>query len=436
MTRASTLEAPKPATATGDNAAAPAATSLRIAYLTTEYPKASHTFIRRELMALEAQGHTITRLAIRDSGGAMADPLDQQEYEKTFHCLRSSVVALVIGAMLMALRHPVRWTRTKRVMWSMHRKSPRGLLRHIAYLIEAAAMLREVRRHDVQHVHVHFGTNAAAVARLMRHLGGPPFSMMIHGPGEYDDPRGFDLRGKVEDAAFVTAISDYCSAQLRRWIRIEDWSKIHIVRCPVADHFHEHAQPIDPAATSLVCVGRLTAQKGQLLLLDAVADLHNAGIPIRLVLAGDGEMRGDVEQRVRELGIESQVEITGWIDEATVRQHLIASRGLVLPSFAEGLPVVIMEALALRRPVISTHIAAIPELVRNGETGWLIPPANVEVLSHAMRELMAADVEALNAMGERGQELVRARHDVTAEAARLGALIASSLQAAQMDSGG
>jgi glycosyltransferase involved in cell wall biosynthesis len=424
MTQASTMSPP-----TTERAPAATARAMRIAYLTTEYPKVSHTFIRRELLALEAQGHTITRLAIRDSGAAIADALDRAEYDKTFHCLNQSKLAMIREALRTGLAHPIRMGRAKLLMWRMHRKSTRGLFRHIAYLVEAATLLREVKRAHVQHVHVHFGTNAAAVARLMRALGGPSYSMMIHGPSEFDDPRGFDLHGKTADAAFVTAISDYCSAQLRRWIDVRDWPKIHIVRCPVSERFFDEAKLIDPASVDLVCVGRLTPQKGQILLIDAVAQLVREGVPVRLVLAGDGEMRGDIEQRVRELDLSDHVEITGWVDEAGVRDRLLAARGLVLPSFAEGLPVVIMEALALGRPCISTQVAAISELVRPGETGWLIPPANIEALTSAMRGLLTSEVPALDAMGVRGRELVRERHWAATEAARLGALIAEHADA-------
>ncbi len=194
--------------------------------------------------------------------------------------------------------------------------------------------------------------------------------MTIHGPAEFDAAIGFSLGPKIEEARFVIAITDYCGAQLRRWVEPEHWHKIRVVRCAVEDELFDLARPIEPDCRTLVCVGRLTAQKGQLLLLDAVRRLVEEGVDLKLVFAGDGEMRPQVEQRIAEYQIESHVEITGWIDGDEVMRRLLDSRAMVLPSFAEGLPVVIMEAMALSRPVLSTYIAGIPELVEPG-TQWL-----------------------------------------------------------------
>jgi glycosyltransferase involved in cell wall biosynthesis len=401
---------------------------MRLAYLTTEYPKVSHTFIRREIRQLERTGDEVVRLAIRDSAGAIADPVDAEENERTFHCLACSPLRLLWDATVVKLRHPLRWMRAALMLWRMSRRSDRGVLRHIAYLIEAACLLRYVKRQGVEHLHVHFGTNAAAVARVMRVLGGPTYSFTVHGPDEFDAPIGFSLRGKIADAAFVVAITDYCAAQLRRWARLEDWDKISIVHCTVADEFFDEARPIDEDSRSLVCVGRLSAQKGHLVLLDAVRALRDDGVDLQLVLAGDGELRDVIEQRIDELDLAGRVTITGWISEAEVRRHLLAARALVLPSFAEGLPVVIMEALALGRPVVATRITGIPELVRDGENGRLVTASNVRELTEALRWIMEAPVEQLDEMGRAGRQLARERHSVEGEVARLRALFTGAVR--------
>jgi glycosyltransferase involved in cell wall biosynthesis len=141
------------------------------------------------------------------------------------------------------------------------------------------------------------------------------------------------------------------------------------------------------------------------------------------VLAGDGEMRGEIEARIASAGLGDRVRITGWVDEAEVRRLLLASRGLVLASFAEGLPVVIMEAFALGRPVIATAIAGVPELVRPGESGWLVTAGNAEELAEAMGRMLSADAAALERMGAAGSRRTRERHSAMAEAARLAALL-------------
>ncbi len=178
--------------------------------------------------------------------------------------------------------------------------------------------------------------------------------MTIHGPIEFDAPLGFSLAEKVEDAAFVVAISNFCYAQLCRWVAPTQWSKIHVVRCSVDEDFFEPLAPIDGSSRMFLSIGRFSAEKGHLLLLDAMKRLIADEPDAQLVLAGDGELRPLIEQRIRDLGLSGHVQLTGWLDEAAVRSYLRKARVLVQPSFAEGLPVVIMEALALGRPVISS----------------------------------------------------------------------------------
>jgi colanic acid/amylovoran biosynthesis glycosyltransferase len=393
-----------------------ASRAMRLAYLTTEYPKVSHTFIRREIHELERRGHSVLRLAIR--GGAVADALDHAELEMTFRCLSQSSAAFAKSVLRSAGSPGALW-KAMSIARSMNKLSDRGAIRHAAYLVEASVLLREIRRHGIEHLHAHFGTNSTAVARLIRALGGPPYSFTVHGPDEFDSPRGFSLAEKVNDAEFVVGISDYCAAQLRRWVPYEQWSKIHIVRCCVGQQFFDEAEPIDQHSRTLVCVGRLSAQKGQLTLLEATAQLQRQGVEFELVLAGDGEMRGEIERAIDRLKLRDRVRITGWIDEATVRRQILQSRALIQPSFAEGLPVVIMEALALRRPVISTAIAGIPELVKHGENGWLVSAGNVDELTAAVRRCLRAPVEQLNQMGRAGCERVMEMHRAETEVTKL-----------------
>jgi len=391
-----------------------------IAYLTNQYPSVSHTFIRREIRALEALGYTILRVSIRPAG-AVADPEDREEEARTLHVLEQPKSALLLGALAEGLRAPLRMGRAKWAMFQMAKASERGLLRHMAYLIEAAYLARWMRARGVAHVHVHFGTNAAAVARLIALLGGPGYSMTVHGPDEFDQTIGLSLGAKVEDSVFTVAITDYCGSQLRRWARYAYWPKIQQVHCTVGPEWFEES-PISDDAQSLVCVGRLSEQKGQLLLLEAFARVAREDTRRRLVLVGDGAMRGEIERLRDELGLRDQVVITGWQSEEEVRGHLRACRALVLGSFAEGLPVVIMEALAMGRPVIATRIMGIPELVREGENGWLAAPGNTDELAEAMRAAYACPADELNARGARGRERVRAQHSAETEAAKLDAL--------------
>jgi colanic acid/amylovoran biosynthesis glycosyltransferase len=392
---------------------------LRLAYLTTEYPKVSHTFIRREILEMERRGHEVLRLAVRDSGGAIADPIDVVENQNTFHLLSQPKSTFASASLWAQATRPERWGRALAMAAQMGRLSDRGFVKHGAYLAEAALVLKKLIEAKVEHLHVHFGTNSAAVARLVHCLGGPSYSMTVHGPDELDAVRGFSLPEKVIDSAFTVAISDFGRAQLCRWVPYEQWDKIHVVRCSVGEEFFVRAKPIDPASRTLLSIGRLSAQKGQLVLIAAVAELARRGIDLRVVLAGDGEMRGVIEERIRAEGLTERVHITGFVDEDTVRALLCESRALVQPSFAEGLPVVIMEALAMKRPVISTMVAGIPELVKHGENGWLVTAGNASELANALTEALAKPADLLDRMGERGADRVRAMHFVETEGARL-----------------
>ncbi len=405
-----------------DGASKESSRSLKLAFLTTEYPKASHTFVRRELLALEQRGHEITRLSIRDATQTVVDPADKAEAEKTIICLNLPKLQMIVSTIAAILTRPRPFFDACRAVFQMWKVSDRGLIRHVAYLIEAATLLPILKKRGVTHIHTHFGKNAADVALLIKRLGGPTYSLMIHGPGEFDGPRTFSLGAKVAESEFTAAISYFATGQLRRWVPFEHWSRMHVIRCTIGDDFLKQIHPVDESSSKLVCIGRLTAQKGQLLLIDAVHQLVSEGIDVQLVLAGDGEMRRAIEDRIEELGVGQHVTITGWINEQQVRQLLIESRGMVLPSFAEGLPVAIMEALALGRPVVSTSIAAIPELLRDGENGWVIPSGCMDDLVAALRELLQTPAERLSEMGRAGHERVRRQHHTETEAAKLEAL--------------
>lgn len=219
-------------------------------------------------------------------------------------------------------------------------------------------------------------------------------------------------------------MTEFGRSQLYRWSDPADWSKIRIVHCGVEPLFLDLEPDPPPEEPRFVCVGRLAEQKGQLVLIEAAGKLAAEGLEFGIMLVGDGPMRRAIEDATRRLGLEDRVQIAGWMDTRGVHDAILQARALVLPSFAEGLPVVIMEALALGRPVISTYIAGIPELVESGRSGWLVPAGAVEPLAAAMVAALAADPAELRAMGRAGADRVAERHDVATEAKKLADLIA------------
>jgi len=392
---------------------------MRIAYFTNQYPKVSHSFIRREILALERAGVTVERFSVRGWDEALVDPDDMAERDRTHYLLRTGLAGLLPAVLLQCVRAPLALLRAARVALRMAHMSERPWMYHLVYLAQACRLAQQCAQRQVTHLHAHFGTNSAEVTMLARLLGGPSYSFTVHGPDEFDRPQGLHLREKAAYASHVVAISSFGQSQLYRWVDPEHWPKVRVVHCGLEPAYFPASPPPPTAAPRLVCVGRLSAQKGQLLLLDAVRRLKDGGASFQLVLAGDGEMRGDIERCIRQHGLESHVSITGWISGERVKQELLAARAMVLGSFAEGLPVVIMEAMALGRPVIATSIAGIPELVRQGVDGWLVPAGDTEALALAMQAALRAPIEQLGQMGHEAHARVRQRHDIDQEAARL-----------------
>ena len=391
-----------------------------IAYLSNAYPKVSHSFIRREIAALERQGVEVVRVSIRRTHEPLPDPADAAELERTIVLLDgpADLFGLLRSSAFAALTRGMRFAAAMRAAFAMARAGGPGLARNLAYLAEACRLAEIIKVHGATHVHAHFGTNPAAVARLTRLLTGIPYSFTAHGPDEFDSPQALSLAEKIADSAFTVGVSSFGRSQLMRWARLEDWPRIIVVRCGIDESFlNRPLMPIE-GSQRLVCVARLSAQKGLPLLLEAAGRLANLGRSFELRLVGDGELRGDLEKEIQSRGLGRHVVITGWLGNADVRAEIEAARALVLPSFAEGLPVVIMEALALGRPVIATAIAGIPELVDQG-CGWLVPAGSVDALAAAMAEALDAPLEELARRGEEGRSRVAAQHNIDTNAAQL-----------------
>lgn len=399
---------------------------MRIAYFINQYPKVSHSFIRREILALERQGVEVQRIALRGWDAELQDAEDSSEQARTRYVLQRGIKGLLAPAWQVLRAQPRRFFQALWLAMRLGLRADRAWPYHLVYLAEACQVLQWLQAGEAKHVHAHFGTNSTEVVMLANVLGGPAYSFTVHGPEEFDKPQFLHMGEKVRRAAFVAAVSSYGRSQLFRWVAHDHWAKVKVVHCGLERSFHEVAPVGVPTAPRLVCVGRLCEQKGQLLLLEAARVLAARSIAFELVLAGDGEMRGQIEALIARHGLKQQVRITGWLSSAQVREEILAARALVLPSFAEGLPVVIMEAMALRRPVLTTYVAGIPELVRPGENGWLFPAGAVDELAAAMADCLAQPAEALQRMGEAARQRVLQRHDIDTEAARLASYFKAS----------
>jgi glycosyltransferase involved in cell wall biosynthesis len=396
---------------------------MKIGYLMNSYPMTSTTFIRDEIQALEKQGVQIVRYAIRKWPHALVDEKDKAEQARTRYLLTGRMTALIADFLAELLTNPIGLLRAVGLWLRLVRNAGRGLVRHCAYLLEAVSLKRQAAQDQVQHLHTHFATNSAAVALLSDRLGGPSFSFTAHGPEDFEDTGRSSLSEKLEGARFVAAISNFSRAQLACTAGMAIWNKLHIVRCGVDTCEFAASDASFDGNSTFVCVGRFSQHKTQALIVEATSRVAVKHPQVRVLLIGDGENRTTIEAAIRRFGMQEHVKLLGWRNNAEVRQTLGNARALLLPSFAEGLPVVIMEAFALGRPVVTTYVAGIPELV-DAQCGWIIPAGSINEIERAMIAALAAPSSDLAEMGREGRRRVLEAHDVHRNAATLRKLFA------------
>lgn len=403
---------------------------MKIAYLVNTYPRASHTFIRREIQALERLGWQVHRFALRSARETLVDPADISEDSRTEHILAQGLRPLIVSALGWMVKRPMDSFRALSLALACGARGAGGVpgtggrLRHMVYLIEAAHLARRCQDLRLTHVHAHFGTNSATVAMLAAEMGGAGYSVTVHGPEEFDAPMALSLGEKGDRARFILGISSFGRGQLMRWTEPETWRRIHVVHCGIEPWRYTDPSDMPAGGPHLVAVGRLSEQKGFGLLMEAMTHLEGELPGLTLTLVGDGELRPQIEQMIETHGLQGRVRLTGWLDGDRVQEALSDAQALILPSVAEGLPMVIMEAMACGRPVIATAIAGIPELVHR-DVGWLVPSGDPQALAQAIRDMANEPPERLMEMGRAARQRVLKRHDINALAERLTELFAS-----------
>lgn len=383
---------------------------MKIAYLLNTYPAPSSTFIRGEIEALEELGVAVTRFAVRRFDGPLVDPADISEAGITRYLLDGNKKGLLFAALKELAFNPIGLARALPAWLRLLRNARGGVVRHAAYLVQAAALRQECERLGIRHVHTHYSNNPTAVAMLSSILGGPSYSFTAHGPDEFVEPELLSFDDKIARSAFVVGISAYGRKLLTGLARPADAPKVQVVHCGIELGNFTVAPAIAEDNLTFVCVGRLCQAKGQVHIPAAVAALKGRFPGLRVVLVGDGDMRAEIEAEIEKHGVGREVVLHGWASNQEVRRLIASGRALLLPSYAEGLPIVIMESLALGRPVLSTTVAGIPELV-DAECGWLVEPGNHDQLVAAMRTALEASPATLQKMGRHGRARVEERHD-------------------------
>ncbi len=397
--------------------------SRPVAYLTGEYPRATDTFIQREVAALRALGVAVETCSIRRTGAEhLVGPEQREEAARSFHILETAknplrLIAAHLGALIRAPR------RYLGAAWLALRTAPPGLkgaLYQGFYFAEAGVLAAHLHRLGARHLHNHIAEAAGSVAMLAAHMQGIPFSFTLHGPGIFTAPRYWRLDEKIARAKFVACISHFARAQAMLLSPPEAWDKLRIVHCGVAPE--RYGPPPQSPGKRLLFVGRLASVKGVPVLFEALTKLLPKHPDLSLTLIGDGPERAALEQASHNQKLTAVNSFLGYQSQDEVATALRAHDIFVLPSFAEGVPVVLMEAMAAGLPVVATAVGGVGELVEHGKSGLLVPPGDAEALSKALGALLEDPAKG-KAMGEVGAAKVAAEFDSRIEAAKLAALL-------------
>ncbi len=404
-----------------------ATTQRRMAYLVSRYPTVTHTFILREIQQLRALGFDIDVISIDapDRPPEQLAPGERVEAARTFYVKPEGLRgALRAHAATFAAR-PARYLKGLAHAVKSGRYDPFKTVRHLAYFAEAVIVGHRMKERGLSHVHVHF---SSTVALLVARVFPITMSATIHGSAEFDDTVGFQLAEKVKRASFICAISNFGRSQLLRVTPYAEWDKIEVSPLGIDPAvyaprpFRESPDPLE-----IICVGMLAPVKAQHVLVAAVGRLVREGRRVRLRLVGDGPDRANLERHVETLSLAAHVSFEGWLNQERVRELYQETDIFALASFAEGVPVVLMEAMAMEIPCVATNITGIPELIRHGTDGLLVTPSDEEELARTLATLMD-DPALRRRLGEQGRRRVLEKYDLARNTLRLASIFDRRLE--------
>ena len=381
-------------------------TPKTIGYLCSEYPAVSHTFIYREIESLRKSGMIVHTATIRRPANLSVMAAEEQEEAKNTLMVLSQPVGAVLAAHLHCLvKSPVGYLRMAAGALKLLFKGPKSPVKAPAYFVEAGILLHWMHRLGMTHLHEHFANPTAIVAMLMKQYGGISYSVSVHGPDIFYVMDSALLEEKIREASFVRCISHYCRSQIMRISDPAEWEKLHIVRCGVNPEQYTARKEPDNVVPNILCVGRLVPAKGQHILIEACILLKKEGLRFQLTIVGDGPDRIALEKFAISGALGDSVLFTGALGQNAVRDYYDQADLFVLASFAEGVPVVLMEAMAKEIPVVSTRITGIPELIDHEYDGLLATPGDAEDLARQIRTLLD-DPEQRARLGKAGREKV------------------------------
>jgi colanic acid/amylovoran biosynthesis glycosyltransferase len=367
----------------------PARASL--AYLVSEYPGVSHTFILREIRRLRAMNSDIRVASINRCRRPTAQLTEEerQEMAATYYLKRAGLSGALRAHWFVLASRPIAYLRGLSFALRLAGGDIRRLLFAFFYFVEAVMLGRWMERQGLHHVHVHFANPAAQVALIASRVFAIRYSLTVHGPDEFYDTQGHNLTEKVVGASFVCCISYFAISQLKLLSPPSEWSKFELAPLGVDPKvFAPCPFRFVPEPFEILCVGRLVAAKGQHSLIEAIDRLVHKDFRVRLRLVGDGPERKPLELEVRKRGLSEHVIFEGSVNQDRIRAFYRGADAFVLASFAEGVPVVLMEAMAMEIPCVTTYVGGIPQLIQNEVDGLLVAPSDVNALTFAIERLI------------------------------------------------
>jgi glycosyltransferase involved in cell wall biosynthesis len=403
---------------------------LRLAYLVSQYPAISHTFILREVRYLRAEGFDMHVASINgpDRADAQLTQEEREEAQVTYYVKRAGLSGALKAHLSTLLSRPLAYLRGLLFALRLGGFDLQGIVYGFFYFVEAVMIGRWMREQGLSHLHVHFATPASMVGLIGSKIFSLTLSLTVHGPDEFYDVTRYRLREKIAGADFLCCIGTYARSQLMKLSDVAEWDKFELTPLGVnlAVFIPQPFRP-RPSPFTILCVGRLVPAKGQYILLAAVERLVKAGRQVRLCLVGDGPDRARLEEKVRVQGLEPYVAFAGAVNQDRIRALYAEADVFALASFAEGIPVVLMEAMAMSIPCVTTYITGIPELIRDGIDGLLVPPSDDAALAEAIGRLMD-DPALRQRLGESGRGRVQDKYDLNRNTAALAALFRRRLQ--------
>ena len=400
----------------------------RVAYVVPHYPTVSQRFILQEVLQLRRLGAEVATFSVRRTPAEEhLTEAERREFETTYAILPPAFANLLLAHLAAILRRPRRYVDTLLLAWRLRRPGARGALWQLFYLAEATVVWHRCSTLGIRHVHAQFAANATDVALLAANLGGPgwTWSFALHGSAEFYDVSFFRLGHKARHADLVVCVSDFARTQVQALVEEEHWPKMHVVHLGVnGNRMARRGRPGSADGTlRVVTVGRLVPIKGHTVLIEAMRELRRRGVRAHATIVGGGPRLQALQRIADRLGVDDVVTFTGALGHDEVLERYEHSDCFCLPSFGEGIPVVLMEAMAMELPVVASRIMGIPELVEDGVEGLLVTPGRSDLVADAI-ERLAKDPDVRHQMGQAGRRKVLEEFDLDTSARRLHELFA------------